>query len=70
MSLGVGIVQLNESTDAREVPECGNGFVGYFTDGFIFDYENGESGRETKGTKKKKSLGEICSKHSSYCRIN
>lgn len=52
MSLGVGIVQLNESTDAREVPECGNGFVGYFTDGFIFDYENGESGRETKGTTK------------------
>ena len=52
MSLGVGIVQLNESSDASEVPAGGNGLVGYFTDGFIFDDENGDSGRETKGNTK------------------
>ena len=53
MSLGVGIVNLNKNSDASEVPGCDSGFVGYYTNGFIFDDENGDSGRETKGTTKK-----------------
>ena len=66
MSLGVGIVtlSLNESSGASEAPGYGDGFVGYFTDGFILEDVDGDSlSRETKGTTKK-SLTEISSKHS------
>lgn len=50
ITVGIGLlVILNESSDTDEEAGCENGFVGYYSDGFIFDDARSDSGKETKG---------------------